>query len=615
MNYVSFIIENFKGIQKLNLSFEKTHNSPIILLVGLNESGKTTILETLSFFFDNIKKDQEIRLTSNVVDDVHDLIPKGEKDNFNKSILIKTHIIISNNDKMKISKYFSERKYTLAKIEDNITLTLDLKYENSQFKMKNTFFDINMTLKKKGEKKVKQYSDKHEMWNSFYEYFNSLLPSIIYYPNFLFNFPDKIYLSELTNENTVHKEQPFYRTIIQDILDSIGNSLSIKTHLIERFKSDKASDGDALESVINKMSEQLTKTIIQTDYSIFSLKEGNREVLVSRPKLDTVNNNIYVELKLKEGSNSYYIRERSLGFKWFFSFLLFTQYRIARQGDGNRLYFLFDEPASNLHQTAQQRILKALETMTAGESVSIIYTTHSHHLINPRWLESTFIVKNSALNYENDTTYDTTQTNIQVEPYRKFVSKHPDQRYYYQPILDVLEYKPSNIEFVPNILMVEKKTDYYIIKYFNDIYIKEPDVYILPGGGSGSLSKAIQLYLAWGREFTIILDSDKEGKKAKDQYIEEFGVVVKDRIFDLSSINNEWKNNGIEKLFTQDEKIMIQTSIFPGENKYNKKLFNSAIQELYITNRKLENVNTRILENIKSIIIFYKSKINQKIAD
>ena len=46
-----------------------------------------------------------------------------------------------------------------------------------------------------------------------------------------------------------------------------------------------------------------------------------------------------------------------------------------------------------------------------------------------------------------------------------------------------------------------------------------------------------------------------------------------------------------------------------------KKLFNSAIQELYITNRKLENVNTRILENIKSIIIFYKSKINQKIAD
>jgi hypothetical protein len=54
---------------------------------------------------------------------------------------------------MKISKYFSERKYTLAKIEDNITLTLDLKYENSQFKMKNTFFDINMTLKKKGERK------------------------------------------------------------------------------------------------------------------------------------------------------------------------------------------------------------------------------------------------------------------------------------------------------------------------------------------------------------------------------------------------------------------------------------------------------------------------------
>ncbi len=68
--------------------------------------------------------------------------------------------------------------------------------------------------------------------------------------------------------------------------------------------------------------------------------------------------------------------------------------------NGNRLYFYLTNQPSNLQQTAQQRILKALETMTAGESVSINYTTHSHHLINPRWLESTFIVKNSALNYE-----------------------------------------------------------------------------------------------------------------------------------------------------------------------------------------------------------------------
>jgi hypothetical protein len=59
------------------------------------------------------------------------------------------------------------------------------------------------------------------------------------------------------------------------------------------------------------------------------------------PKYD-IKDQIYIELKIKEGSNSYYIRERSLGFKWYFIFLLFTQFRINRRQNNGKLYFLFD---------------------------------------------------------------------------------------------------------------------------------------------------------------------------------------------------------------------------------------------------------------------------------
>lgn len=46
----SFYIENFKGIEATNISISDRIDTPIITLIGLNESGKTTVLEALSHF-------------------------------------------------------------------------------------------------------------------------------------------------------------------------------------------------------------------------------------------------------------------------------------------------------------------------------------------------------------------------------------------------------------------------------------------------------------------------------------------------------------------------------------------------------------------------------------
>jgi 5S rRNA maturation endonuclease (ribonuclease M5) len=172
---------------------------------------------------------------------------------------------------------------------------------------------------------------------------------------------------------------------------------------------------------------------------------------------------------------------------------------------------------------------------------------------------------------------------IEVEKYRIFVSHHPNQRTYYQPILDVLEYRPSNLEAIEDVVMVEGKNDFYVLSYFQDIIIKSNQkISLLPGTGSGSLDTAIQLYYAWGRKFCILLDSDQEGKKQKKRYQDLFGTIVINRIFILEDIDPAWAGCATEKILTNDDVLTIQKSVFPDKKKFNKKLFNLAIQENFV---------------------------------
>ncbi|MDE5463316.1 AAA family ATPase [Bradyrhizobium sp. CSS354] len=46
----SFRIRNSKGATDVEIKLDKRVSSPIVTLIGLNESGKTTILEALSYY-------------------------------------------------------------------------------------------------------------------------------------------------------------------------------------------------------------------------------------------------------------------------------------------------------------------------------------------------------------------------------------------------------------------------------------------------------------------------------------------------------------------------------------------------------------------------------------
>ncbi len=233
-----------------------------------------------------------------------------------------------------------------------------------------------------------------------------------------------------------------------------------------------------------------------------------------------------------------------------------------------------------MHPSAQTQLLNSFGRMP--ENCDVVYTTHSHHLISPEWLDNAFVVKNEGLSYDAEDHYAVRNTNIVVERYRAFASLHPDQSTYFQPILDVLDYSPGLLENVPDVVMTEGKNDYYILKFFGKI-LGRTDLHIVPGGaGASGLDSVMRLYLGWARNFLVLLDGDSEGLAQRRRYEEVFGAVVQERIMTLGDIDAKWQNKAMEAIIAPESRLILQRLVYPADTRYSKSHFARAVQELFL---------------------------------
>lgn len=579
MRFTHFKIHDFRGIQHVDLALGSSPNSNVYTLVGLNESGKTTILEAINHFTYKTETLEPLELKGYSITDPHSLIPIAHRSNFNGEVLITVGLLCEDEDEKRIASALEkELGFQIAKSIGAFEISQHIVFKNSQHDKtgSNNLWTITFSGRKKHQKK--DHPLEGEDWQKAVAAVKPLIPSILYFPNFLFDFPDKIYLEDTGSNDELHS---FYRLVLQDVLDSLGNETNLETHLLARAKSGDRNDKKNLEGLLLQIGRHVTKTVFDAWNRMFQQRMGDKKVVVGCDCDDA--GHCFLEMKIEDSDGYYLISERSLGFRWFFVFLLLTQYRGFRKSSPRNVLFLFDEPASNLHATAQAQLLQSFARLSA--QCCIIYTTHSSHLINPDWLEGTFVVRNAGLDYEREVNdYSAQKTNITVTPYRQFVVKHPDQTSYYKPILDVLEYVPSRLDPLQDVVMLEGKNDFYVLRYVRtQIGSSDDSLSLLPGMGSGGLETPIKLYLAWGRGFVVLLDSDKEGRKQKKRYLEKFGASVHGKIITLEDIDPMWKNIAMEKLFTDNDRLGIQNRIFPNQSVFNKTYFHRAIQELILT--------------------------------
>lgn len=242
--------------------------------------------------------------------------------------------------------------------------------------------------------------------------------------------------------------------------------------------------------------------------------------------------------------------------------------------------FLIDEPASNLHSSAQRTLLSDFRQLV--EDTTVIYTTHSQYLVSPDNMRNTYVIRRDS----------GAVTAILWSDYIR--EKAPDVTHY-QPLADLLQLIPTSLE-VPwdRAVITEGVSDSHVllIMYRLLFEVDNPPFVIYPGTNAFNLGSLISLNLGWQARFCVVLDDDDAGRRAARTYRTEFGLG-EDRVFVLPDLGKK-----IEGYFSADEKKALYRRAFDRDagKKVKKKEFAATVAYLAADSSLAKNLQDCIGE-------------------
>lgn len=220
------------------------------------------------------------------------------------------------------------------------------------------------------------------------------------------------------------------------------------------------------------------------------------------------------------------LKNRSKGFLWFFSFLVWFS---KIQGDKKSKYILLlDEPGLSLHASAQSDLLRFIDEKLAPE-YQVIYTTHSP-----------FMIDSLKLN-EVRTVYDTQNPKIGSIVSEAVEEKDSDTLF---PLQAALGYTiAQNLYVSQQNLLVEGISDLVYLTHFSSI-LKDmgkeglaDDVTIVPVGGADKIATFISLMRGNELSTVCLLDTfTDQGAEVRLRRMVEQRIIAekKDSILSFS---------------------------------------------------------------------------------
>jgi len=210
----------------------------------------------------------------------------------------------------------------------------------------------------------------------------------------------------------------------------------------------------------------------------------------------------YLEFWIKDEGERLYPKQRSRGVRWFLSFYL--ELMASAIGGERSIVLLVDEPGVSLHARAQEDVLKVFEDIS--DSIQIIYTTHSPHLVDKSKLHRVLAVQRDDMdNYRSATSI--------IDPVQ-LAAATPDTL---SPIHSAMG-NPFGAGFSDRKLnlIVSDTGTYYFVTAVIKISAASLKVNIVPATGASSIPSLCNVMLGWGLPFCVLaFDNDDDISSAE----------------------------------------------------------------------------------------------------
>ncbi len=207
--------------------------------------------------------------------------------------------------------------------------------------------------------------------------------------------------------------------------------------------------------------------------------------------------------------------QRSTGFIWFFSFLVW--FSELQQNYGENLFVLLDEPGLSLHGTAQKDLLRYInEELRPGYQV--IYTTHSPFMIDAENIFDLRTVQDVVVRQLRGTEVIEEVKGTKVSD--RILSNDPDTLL---PLQGIAGFDIAQTMFLgPFVLVVEGPSEYAYMTWFSRILAAKAreglDLRwaIAPAEGATKVSSFVTLFSGRGLIIAALLDYHTGQKKMVD---------------------------------------------------------------------------------------------------
>jgi energy-coupling factor transporter ATP-binding protein EcfA2 len=189
--------------------------------------------------------------------------------------------------------------------------------------------------------------------------------------------------------------------------------------------------------------------------------------------------------------------ERSAGFIWFFSFLVWLSH--IRRDRGTEYVILLDEPGLGLHARAQMDMLRFIREQLLP-AYQVVYTTHSPFMIDGQHLDGLRTVEDTS---DGDTVLGTKVGD-------RVLSTDPDTLF---PIRAALAYDVARrVVTGPQTLLVDRPSDVLYLKWFSrELQLQgrahlSPAWSLVPIGGLDSIAPFVSLFAGQEQRIAVLTD-------------------------------------------------------------------------------------------------------------